>query len=358
MDRRLKYPLRLCPINVGPIQFPNNASLVLGPGTVIQARSGFSIYEKLLNIVNVSNVQIRGNGAIFRIIKRNIESGEYHCLDIEGASDVSVAGISCLDSGGDGLYIGPGSRGYSTHIQVTDSTFDNNRRQGMSIVSGIGVIIQRCSFTGTRGTAPADGIDIEPNGPDNFLQDILIQDSVTTGNAGNGVAIDVRNLNSSSPAVSVVIERHTSSKNQLSGYYASNENAGYNGGTGKIVITESVSLFDSLYGAVANFYNAAGPALIFQNLNVQNPNQARATDDNAAVAVKRGGGGQGLIGNVSFINTSITDISGSLDQYFTFVDYSSIGMSKVEFVNPGILFGAGGIGGLLMGQQTMTVNLP
>jgi hypothetical protein len=291
--------------------------------------------------------------------KSEYESGEYrHCLDIEGASDVSVSGISCNDSGGDGVYIGPGAKGYSSNIAITDSTFDNNRRQGLSLISGIGVNVQRCNFTGTTGTAPSDGIDIEPNAPNNVLQNISIQDSTTTGNAGNGFAIDVKNLNSSSAVVSVDVERHSSGKNHLNGYFATNDNSGYNGATGSILVNNSVSSFESLYGAVASFYNASGPTLSFQNLNVQEPNQARGTYNNSAVAVKRGGGGQGLIGNVSFVNTSITDVTGTLDTYFEVVDYSNIGITKVQFVNPGTLSGARLGLGLLAGKLVASVNLP
>ena len=358
LGQTLEVPASSSPYSVGPLYFPSNTSLVLDAGVIVQARPGFSADQKLLNIVNVSNIDVQGNGAVFRMQKAEYTSGEYrHCLDIEGASDVSISSISCNDSGGDGLYIGAGLNGYSARIQITDAKFDNNRRQGMSITSGIDVSIRRCSFTGTSGTAPADGIDIEPNEPGSFLQNISIQDSVTSGNAGNGVGIDVTNLNSSSASVAIVIDRHTSYGNQKSGYYAINQNAGYNGVTGTILIRDSRSSFDSLYGAVANFYNASGPTLIFQSLTVENPNQAHATDDNTAVAVIRGGGGQGEIGNVSFVNTSITDITGSLDRYFTFVDYSNVGLSNVEFIDPGVLFGAPSSGGLLMDRPVMTVSV-
>jgi hypothetical protein len=358
LGQTLEIPASSSAYNIGPLYFPSNTSLFLDAGVVVQARPGFSANQKLLNIVNVSNVHLQGNGAVFRMRKAEYTSGEYrHCLNIEGASDVSITSISCNDSGGDGLYIGAGLKGYSARIQITDAKFDNNRRQGMSITSGIDVTIRRCNFTSTSGTAPADGIDLEPNEPDNFLQNISIQDSVTGGNAGNGVGIDIRNLNSSSAPVAIVIERHTSYGNQKSGYYAINQNAGYDGVTGSILICDSRSSFDSLYGAVANFYNASGPTLTFQNLTVENPNQAHATDDNTAVAVIRGGGGQGAIGNVSFVNTSITDISGSLDRYFIFVDYSNIGLSKIQFIDPGVLFGAPSGGGLLMNHPVTTVDV-
>src|SRR6185437_10542285 len=114
LGQTLEIPASSAPYNIGPLYFPSNTTLVLAAGVVVQARRGFSANQRLLNIVNVKNVHVQGNGAVFRMRKAEYTSGEYrHCLNIEGASDVSVSSISCNDSGGDGVYIGAGSKGYS-----------------------------------------------------------------------------------------------------------------------------------------------------------------------------------------------------------------------------------------------------
>lgn len=359
MGKALQIPATATPYNVGPLTIPSNTTIVLDPGATILARPGFGSSDKLINIVGVSNVKIQGNGAVFQMRKSDYTSGEYrHCLDIEGSSRVEVSGISCNSSGGDGAYIGPGSGMYSSDISITDSTFSDNRRQGMSIISGVNVTVTRCTFKGTTGTEPSAGIDIEPNRASDQLQNILIQDSTTTENAGNGVAIDVRNLTAASVPVSIQINRHTSSSNGKSGYYATNENIGYNGSTGSINIVDSSSTLESQYGAVASFYNASGPALTFTNLNVLNANQSHNTYDNSAISVKRGGGGEGLIGNVSFLNPSIVSTDGKLDTYFSFWDYSNIGFTKVTLANPVTLSGARLGMGLLQGQRVLNISIP
>ena len=78
----------------------------------------------------------------------------------------------------------------------------------------------------------------------------------------------------------------------------------------------------------------------FRSLTVVNSNRLRSTYDNSAIAVKRGGGGVGTIGNVSFVNAAIIDTTATIDTYFTFRDYSNIGFSLVKFVNPAELKGA------------------
>ena len=359
MGKPLQIPASAVAYNIGPLTIPSNTAITFDPGVVMQARSGLGSTQKLINIAGVSNVQIKGSQTVFQMRKSEYQSGEYrHCLDIEGSSDINISSISCNSSGGDGLYIGAGASSYSSNISISDSSFTDNRRQGMTIISGVNITITRCSFNATQGTAPADGIDIEPNSPNDRLQNILIQDSTTSGNAGHGVAVDVRNLNASSVPVSIQIQRHSSSKNRGSGYYATNENSGSNGATGSIIITDSSSSLDSQYGAVASFYGASGPALVFQNLNVTDPNQSKTTYDNSAISVKRGGGGQGLIGNVYFLNTSISSTTGTLDTYFSFWDYSYIGFTKVQMLDAASLVGAKRQTGILQGQSVLSVNIP
>ena len=64
--------------------------------------------------------------------------------------------------------------------------------------------------------------------------------------------------------------------------------------------------------------------------------------DNAAVAVKRGGGGHLPIGSVEFVGATIRDTRQlpKLDYYFSFADYSGIGIKNVVFRNPVQLVGA------------------
>lgn len=357
----LEIPAAREPYNVGPIFFPNNSDVLIGANVLIQAKPGFLPGQKLLNIINVSNVRIRGSGArsTFKMLKSEYTSGEYrHCLNIEGATSVFISGISCNDSGGDGVYIGGGKQGYSSNIRIEDSIFDNNRRQGLSIVSGRDVSIKRCRFSNSNGTAPSDGIDIEPNGPSDQLNAITIEDSSTFGNAGNGLAIDVKNLDRSSAKVSVIVLHHNSALNGESGYFLTNQKNGKPGALGDIVIERSTSTLDGQYGAVASFYETTGPSVSFRSLTVVNSNRLRSTYDNSAIAVKRGGGGVGTIGNVSFVNAAIIDTTATIDTYFTFRDYSNIGFSLVKFVNPAELKGASRATGLFDGCPVLAVNVP
>jgi Right handed beta helix region len=148
--------------SINPISFPANSKVFVDSGATVTANSGYGDGVRMLNISS-SNVTIAGASAavsVFHMRKAEYTSGEQrHCLNIVNASNITISGISCNDSGGDGLYVS-----YSTNVTVQDSVFDNNRRQGSSIVEGVNHIhYLRDHFTNTNGTAPQSGIDIGPN---------------------------------------------------------------------------------------------------------------------------------------------------------------------------------------------------
>lgn len=347
--------------NVRPLYIPANSSVVLDPGTVIQATPGYGENDHLVNISDVQNVSISGTPgqSIFRMSKTEYRTGEFrHCLAIEGATNVTIDGIQCNDSGGDGAYIGVGRQGYSANIKILNSGFDNNRRQGLSLISGRNIVISNCTFTNTSGTAPSAGIDIEPNRASDFLQDIVIDSSSSIGNEGSGLVFGIQRLNATSPPISIKVSNFKSEKNRESGFYATNEqdSATYSV-PGRILIIDSSSNSDNKYGAIASYWEAGGASLTFQNLTVINANGWKKNVDNAAITVKRGGGAVHPMGNVHFLGTSIVDTLGNLGVYFTVYDWSNIGITQFQFLDSRQLEGAKRGTGLFRGLPACSIDI-
>jgi hypothetical protein len=357
----LEIPASAQPYNVRPLFLPNNANVIVDANVTIQATAGYSEKDRLLNIIDVNNVTITGTpgNSVFRMLKSEYTSSEYrHCLEIAGSNNITISGIACNDSGGDGLYIGGGAQGYSSNVAVSNSSFNNNRRQGFSLISGTHVKISNCQFTNTNGTAPAAGIDVEPNLATDRLEDILIENSSSAGNAGNGLMFSLANLNYTSQPISITVTDYTSEKNEGSGFYAVNGTKdGAPPAPGAILVANSISRANGKYGALASYWDAGAASLTFQNLNVLNANQSRTNTDNAAVAVMRGGGDHSYMGNVHFIGTSIIDTAGNTDVYFTVWDWSHVGIKQVRFVDSLRLAGAKRSTGLYLGKPTMTLNV-
>jgi len=343
--------------NVSPITVPANSYLLVDATVTVTANSGYNTTDHLLN-VHAQNVTIVGSGAttsVFHMRKAEYTSGEWrHCLDIENASNVTVSGISCNDSGGDGLYVA-----HSTNVTVEDSKFDNNRRQGSSITGGVNhLFLLRDHFTNTIGTAPQSGIDIEPNAPGDFLLDINIQDCYTDGNAGDGLMISTWLLDSTSQPIAIKVLRHHSTGNQRYGYVGINNDP--SNAPGAILIQDSFSDQSGTAGAAGRFYSANGASLTFRNLTVTNPHvngPDPSYGDSAAVDVIRGGGGTIPLGNVHFLGINIVVANGKVDRYFNFQDFSNKGITNVQFV-PGTLSGAtlAPPNGLMQGQGFNVIN--
>ncbi len=347
--------------NIRPLYFPANSSVVFSAGVIVQALPGIGQYEHLLNIEDVQNVSLTGTPGqtVFRMNKAEYTSGEYrHCLAIQGATNVTVSGIQCNNSGGDGLHISGSVQPYSSAVKILNSGFDNNRRQGMSLISGKDILVSDCTFTNSNGTLPSDGIDIEPNGVTDVLQNIDIESSSVTGNDGDGLAMSIVQMNATSAPISIKVANLQSARNKKSGFFAQDGQEGrYPAVAGTILISNSSSTLDGTYGAVASFWDSNGASLTFQNLTVTNANSSRSTIDNAAIAVKRGGGAIHPMGNVHFLGTSITDTASYLDVYFTVYDWSKIGISQLQLMNFGALSGARAATGLFNGSPAPSVNI-
>lgn len=361
----LEIPVGASTYNVDPLTIPNNARWVVDSGAMIEATTGYTTFQCLFTATDTSNISITAYGSTFKMRKSEYTSDEFrHCFRLLGASNVTVRGMTCNDSGGDGLYIAGNTAPSSSNITIEDATFNNNRRQGFSLISGTDIFVRRSSFTNTNGTAPESGIDMEPNIPADRLINVHIEDSFSTGNNGDGITVALPNLDATSQPVSVTVLRHTSSSNLLSGYHGSHEVDGTIAGvTGTVLFDHCSSTLDGKYGAWAQFYSANGPALTFQNLVVTNANQSHTTVDQAAVAVERGGGGIGLQGNVYFLSPTITDNTSKIDYYYTIEDFSSVGDTRIQFLTPVALTGAlvangTTVWGLLEGVNHASLNIP
>lgn len=352
--------------NIRPLYFPANSSVIIDPGVLIQSVSGYRETDQLLNISGVQNVSIQGTvgQSGFRMLKNQYtDGGEYrHCMTIVNASNVTVSGIFCNDSGGDGAYIA----GSSSNITLTNDTFDNNSRNGLAIISVNGLLVDGCTFSNTAGNpnggsapnGPWDGIDIEPNQSSDVLQNIVLKNSSVTGNSGNGLVFAIESLNANSSSVSINATGIKSQGNHQSGFFAAN---GQNGPSlsvpGFVTISNSSSTGDGQYGAIASYWDAGGTSLTFQNLTVVNANGSKNNVDNAAIAIKRGGGATHPMGNVHFFGTSVIDTAGNLGVYFTVYDWSHIGITQLQFLQNARLSGASRNTGFLNGMPTLTLDV-
>lgn len=186
------------------ILFQENSELILRPNNK-------ESYH-LLSIDNVSNVKIffpklKGDKS-----KHLSTTGQWGMgIFIRSSKNVTIRGANIREMWGDGIYIG--SNGIiPTNILVENSFMDNNRRNGISVISGNNIQIKNTVITNTNGVSPSGGIDIEPNTNNDVLKDIFL-DNITTFNNGNyGILLAFDMLvGNKRKDVSIIIRNHKDS---------------------------------------------------------------------------------------------------------------------------------------------------
>ena len=196
-----------------------NKTIYFEPGVVLKAKSG--AYPKtndvMFNFYNGSNLTFEGYGATLQMNKSEYNSGEWrHAFKLDGCTNVTVKGFTIKDSGGDGININTGAKGYSENITIEDVVCQNNRRMGLTIISAKDVWVRNSEFKTSKGTAPEAGVDLEPNQASDRLVNINFINCKFTANDAAGFTLGMINMNSSSTPISVVVRNSTFSNNAVS----------------------------------------------------------------------------------------------------------------------------------------------
>ena len=174
------------------VNVPSNTRLNGNGATVINATSGSggrSLVLRQVEHITIENLNFDGAKAMFA------EATEQrHNLVLSGAKNVTLTALNSYNAKGDGLYIGDQSSGPSVNVTVSNSSFTENHRQGMSVTCVSGLTVTACQFKTSAGTAPGAGVDIEPNTDSSVIQGVLFRNCSFEGNVGGGLQINLRPL--------------------------------------------------------------------------------------------------------------------------------------------------------------------
>lgn len=205
---------------VGPIRLAGHQELFLERGAVVSARRGAfrGGGDCLFQATAVDDVTIRGYGATVRMHKQDYmdytkrevyPKAEWRMtLSLRGVHKALVEGLTIRDSGGDGIYIdGGGGRDHSRDITIRDVVCDNHYRQGISVISVVGLTVEDSEFANTWGTPPSAGVDIEPDRPDQKAQEIVFRNCLFRDNYGAGIQVYLRFNEPDAQDVSILFDR-------------------------------------------------------------------------------------------------------------------------------------------------------
>ena len=168
----------------------SDINLNLAANASLRAKPTSSGNNAVVKISNVSNVTLAGGSIIGDRSAHLGASGEWGMgIKITGSNNIHIIDVSISDCWGDGIYVsGSSQKSYSENTLIERVMCDNNRRQGLSIISVKGMTVKDSDFINTNGANPQSGIDIEPNNAETeWIQDLIIENVRTANNKGWGI---------------------------------------------------------------------------------------------------------------------------------------------------------------------------
>lgn len=153
---------------------------------------GYSNSVPVLRLRNCQDVSISGGTISGRDSTANFANTEHkHGIAIEGGKSISLTDLRLVDCSGDGVYVEPYRGSATTEFSMQSVRCDGNHRQGMSILAMQSGRMVDCSYTGTTGTNPQSGVDIEPEEASSVVRDIWFERCHFDSNAGSGFVVSL-----------------------------------------------------------------------------------------------------------------------------------------------------------------------
>jgi len=116
-------------------------------------------------------------------------------IGIRGASNITLHTPNVRECWGDIIYVGQLNNIINCkNIVIKNAYLKRNRRDGISIISVDGLILENCYAGYTDGTAPFCGINFEANNPSCVMKNINVTNAKTENNLGNGIQIGTKRM--------------------------------------------------------------------------------------------------------------------------------------------------------------------
>ena len=174
-------------IDANGLQLRSGSRLRFAPGASLALLPHDQATYQILRIWDVSDVVVEGAVVDGRKELNNARNEKDHDgygmgISVAGSSNVTLISPTTIGCWGDGIYIANSYQRkgqVSSAITIRDHLASDCRRQGVSIVSGSNILIERPVWQRIGGTLPSAGLDIEPNSNLDILDNIRIVSPVT-----------------------------------------------------------------------------------------------------------------------------------------------------------------------------------
>ena len=260
-----------CPGNCHALQLVGrrDLTLLIEPGAELQAKRGdwhapVGSHVPMLGLDTCHNVTILAYGAKISMWKADYANksaynfSEFRFgLEVFNSSDLRVLGLNVSSTGGDGIYLQA-----VTNVYIKDCQLVDNLRQGISVIDAVNLTVEDTLLAGTSGAWPMSGLDLEPDGPNQRLQNLTFRRVESRGNAGCGFQIEPGPLDH---PISVVFEDCITRGNGQIGYNFAGMQSSTATGSVKII---RGSVQDEVVGLAFTDKNAASVLVTVSQLAI------------------------------------------------------------------------------------------
>ena len=216
------------PYIVRPLFVRSNTEVVFEEGVEVLAKKDefHGKFDALVTLSRATNVVLRGlgSGAVLKMHIKDYQSSAYsrgewrHAVNLLSVSDVTIDNLTLADSGGDGIYVGAKPSSVPCrNVTIRRCVCDNNNRQGISVISVDGLLVERTTMKNTHGTSPMAGIDFEPNSAAQKLKNIVMRDCLTENNSGGGYYLYAGKFDANTEPISIRLDNCRSSGDRSAG---------------------------------------------------------------------------------------------------------------------------------------------
>lgn len=183
----------------GGIKPKNNQTIILSNNAIFKAITNNSKSYSIVKFENVKNVHISGGKIVGDNATHDTTSGgdSGFGIFVDHSSHITIENMEIADCWGDCIMIGykavdNGDGTYSAiqseNIKIYNCKLHGGRRQGISICSGINVVIRDCEIYDITQTLPKSGIDIEPDWV-GVAKNILIENCYIHDTASSSIIV-------------------------------------------------------------------------------------------------------------------------------------------------------------------------
>lgn len=177
-------------INEKGLTVSSNSNLYFENSSKLILKANNLTHYEILRIHDVDNVNVFFANIQGDKVSHIGKDGEWGMgISVRGVSNIMLYSPKVKECWGDGIYLGvsPVTNNINNYnVKIVKGVIDNNRRNGISIISAENLNVSQMILANTLGTPPMAGIDIEPDASTDIIRNLYFNDITSFNNTTHG----------------------------------------------------------------------------------------------------------------------------------------------------------------------------